>query len=119
MTDSDSAADAEKKAAQRLVDCAIKQRNGGDNTTVVVVALDPPCVPPRDSRGPVEIEHVESQQSMASTASAPSPKPWFGDKLQQPFFQAYPPRRLSEHLPSKNLLHQPQPSNRSNFSSPY
>jgi len=111
--------DAEKKAAQRLVDCAIKQRNGGDNTTVVVVALDPPCVPPRDSRGPVEIEHVESQQSMASTASAPSPKPWFGDKLQQPFFQAYPPRRLSEHLPSKNLLHQPQPSNRSNFSSPY
>lgn len=108
--------DAEKKAAQRLVDCAIKQRNGGDNTTVVVVALDPPCVPPRDSLGPVEIEHVESQQSMASTASAPSPKPWFGDKLQQPFFQAYPPRRLSEHLPSKNLLQQPQPSN---FSSPY
>lgn len=108
--------DAEKKAAQRLVDCAIKECNGGDNTTVVVVTLDPPCVPPRDSRGPVEIEHVESQRSMASTASAPSPGPRFGDKLRVPFFQAYPPRRLSElseRLPSVNLL---QPSN---FSSPF
>jgi len=85
--------DAETKAARRLVDCAIKQCNGSDNTTVVVVTLDPPCEPLRDSRSPVEMEQVASQRSM-STASAPSPGPWFGDKLKVPFFQAYPPRKL-------------------------
>ena len=54
---------------------------------------------------------------MASTASAPSPGPRFADKLRVPFFQAYPPRRLSElsqHLPSVNLL---QPA--SNYASPF
>ena len=99
--------DAENKAARRLVDCAIKECNGSDNTPVVVVTLDPPCVPPRDSGGPVRLEHVESQQSM-STASAHSPGPRFGDKLHVPFSQAYPPRgergESSRRPPSVNLL---------------
>ena len=86
-----NAGDAESKTARRLVDYAVKERNGSDNTTVVVVTLDPPCMPLRESRGgPVELEHVGSQQSL-TTVQAPSPGRGFNDRLHVPFLQAYPP----------------------------
>ena len=103
-------ADAETKAARRLVDCALTQFSGSDNTTVIVVALEPPPPSPLQSALgvrtalsaasaaqnslPVPLERSLTQSSQQTTDTAPAHSPGratFGDKLRMPFVQAYPP----------------------------
>ena len=109
-------ADAETKAARRLVDCALTQYSGSDNTTVIVISLEPPPQSPLQAAldrtaaasapqnsGPVPLERSLTQCSQQTDGTAPAHSPGraaFGDTLLMPFAQAYPPREDSERSPS-------------------
>jgi len=83
--------DAEGKTARHLIDCALLKHKGGDNVSVVVVALEPPPL----ISGPIALEHISSQESLATAPYSPS-RLQLNDKLQMKFADAYPLARRVE-----------------------
>jgi len=106
--------DAELRAARCLVDKALNDFQGSDNVSVIVTTLEPPAggeqmlpqlLPPQMRATPVPLEHIDSQQSLATQTLSPRHVP-LEEKLRMPFCEAFgstraitpePPRLRARH----------------------